>query len=158
MGISITSTMKLISGHCCVARRSIDLRTGVFSTSWAELISACFPGTPRWQLSATSLRATPGSKGWMTCPTRWASNLGNPAKWVTIVWLIQTTFATMISHVSFTAILLNALSCWCISLHLGNICRMIQQRNSMMLRNVSTDRCNQATGGGMNGYISWILS
>jgi len=89
---------------------------------------------------------------------RWASTLWNPAKCVTIVWLIQTTFTTMITHVSFTAILLTALTSSCNSLRSGNICRMLQQRNSMRLRNLSSQRWNQATGGGMNRYVSWISS
>jgi len=43
-------------------------------------------------------------------------------------------------------------------LDLGSICRKLQQTNSMMLRNISIQRYNQATGGGMNRYVSWILS
>jgi len=57
-----------------------------------------------------------------------------------IVWPIQITIATMISHISLTAILSNALSFSCNSLRSGNVCLMLQQRNSMMLRNVSTQR------------------
>jgi hypothetical protein len=44
------------------------------------------------------------------------------------------------THGSFTAILLNTLSSSCNSLRSGKICCMLQQRNSMMLRNVSTQR------------------
>jgi len=113
-------------------------------------------GTWWWQPSATSLCPTLHSKSWMTCPTSWASTLGNPAKFVTIVLPIQTTFATMITHISFTAILLNPLRSSCNRLRSGNICRMLQARNSMMLQNVSTERWNQATGGEMNSYVSWI--
>jgi len=138
--ISMSSTMKSIYGHRFLARRSIDLRTGASSTSSAQLLSTSFSGTLQWQPSVTSLRPTLYSNGWTKCPTLWPSTLGNPAKCVTIVWPIQTTFATMITHVSFTAILLNALSSSCNSLRSGNICRMHQQRNSMMLRNISAQR------------------
>jgi len=150
--------MKSIYGHRFLVRSSIDYRTGASSTTWAEELSTSFSGTLRWQPSATSLLRTLYSKGWTQCSTQWASSLRNPAKCVTIVWPIQTTFAMMITHVSFTAILLNALSSSCNSLRSGNICRMHWRRNSMMLRNVSTQRWNQATGGGMNRYVSWISS
>jgi len=79
-------------------------------------------------------------------------------KCVTIVWMIQTTCVMKITHISFTPILLNALSSSCNSLCSGNICCMLQQRNSMMLRNISTQGWNKAIGGGMNRYISWISS
>jgi len=84
--------------------------------------------------------------------------LGNPAKCVTIVWPIETTFVMMITHISSSAILLNALNSSFHSLRSGNICRMLQQRNSMMLRKVSTQRWNQATVGEMNRYVGWISS
>jgi len=77
---------------------------------------------------------------------------------VTIVWPIQPTFTMMITHVSSTPILFNALSSSCNSLRSGIICRMLQQRNSMMLRNVYTQRWNQVTGGRMYRYVSWITS
>jgi hypothetical protein len=49
-------------------------------------------------------------------------------------------FAAMITHILFTPILLNVLSSACISQHSGNISHMLQQSNSMMLRNSSTQR------------------
>jgi len=56
-------------------------------------------------------------------------DFGNQAKYVAIDRPIQTTFATMITHVSFTAILFYTLSSSCNSLHSANICCMLQQRN-----------------------------
>jgi hypothetical protein len=78
------------------------------------------------------------SKGWTKCPMQCVWTLRHPAKCVTTAWKIQATFATIIIHVSFSPILLNALSSSCNSLHEGNKCCMLQQRNSMMLRNVCT--------------------
>jgi len=60
--------------------------------------------------------------------------------------------------ISFPTILLNPLSSSCNSLRSENICCMLQQRNSMMIRNITTQKWNQATGAGMNRYISWITS
>ena len=74
----------------------------------------------------------------MKCLMRLASTLGNPATCVTIVWPIQTSFAMMIAHISFTALRLYALSSACNSLCSGNISHMLHQRNSMMLTNVTT--------------------
>jgi hypothetical protein len=101
---------------------------------------------------------TPYSKGWTKCPTWWASTLGHPAQCDSIVWLIKTTLATIITHVSFTAIILNALCSLCNSLRLRKTWCMLQQRNWMMLKNLSTQRWNRVTGGGMNRYISRISS
>jgi len=124
----------------------------------ARLKQSCYERTIQWQPSATSLCPTLDSKGWMKFSTCWALTLGNRAKCDTNVWPTQTTFPTIITHVSFTSILWNALSSSCNSLHSGNICCMLQQRNSMMLRNASTQRWNQVTGGGMNRNVSWIAS
>jgi len=145
--------MKLIHSHHDLARRRINECTGASSTVWAELQSIGISGTLQWQPSATSLHSTLHSKGWMKCPTQWASTHGNPAKFATIFWPIQTTFAIMITYVSFTTILLNALSSICNSLHSGNICHMVLQRNSTMLRNISTQRWNKGTWGGTNGML-----
>jgi len=60
------------------------------------------------------------------------------AKRVIIVGPIESTFATMITYVAFNAIMLNALSYSYNSLRSGNICCMLQHRNSMVLRNIST--------------------
>ena len=122
------------------------------------MVSTSSSGSLQWQLSATSLCPTLYSKGWTKCPSRWALTFRNRAKCVTIVWLFQIIFATMITHVSPTAMQLNTLSSLCNSLHSGNICHMLPQKNSMMLRYVYTQRWNQATGGGINRYVSWILS
>jgi len=150
--------MKLIYRHSFLARRSIDWRTGAPNTTWAVLLSTSFSGTLQWQLPVTSLCPTLYWNGWTKCPTRWASTYGNPAKCVTIVWSIQTTFMMMITHVSFTSIQLKAFNASRNSLRSGNICLMLEQRNSMMLRNISTERWNPAMCGGMNRYISWIWS
>jgi len=150
--------MKLIYGDHVLARRCINWRTAASSTTWAELLSTSFSGTLRWQPSATWLRPTLYWKGWMKRPTRWASTVGNQANCIRIVWPIQTTFATMITNISFSAILLNALCFSCNRLRLGNICCILQQRSLLMLRNISTQRWNQATGGGTKRNISWILS
>jgi len=158
MSVWISSTMKLSYHHHVVSRRSIDSRSRASITTRSEPLSTSLSGTLRWQPSATSLRPTLYSNGWMKCPMWWASTLGTLAKCVTIGWSIKTTFATRITHVSSTTILLNALSSSCNSLRSGNICRMLQQRDSMMVRNGSTQKWNQVTGGGMNRYLSWISS
>jgi len=158
MIILISLTMKLIYGHRFLARWSCDSRTGVSSTTWAELLSTIFSGTLQCQLSPTSLHPTLYLKAWTKCPTWWAWTLANPEESNTMVWPIQTSFATMNTHICSTAILLNEVSFSCNSLGAGIICRMLQQRNSMMLRNLSTQRWNQVTGGAMNRYISWIAS
>jgi len=75
-----------------------------------------------------------------------------------ILWPIRTFSAMMIAHVSFTTIQLNALSSSYIILSLGILCHMLQQRISMMLRNVSTQRWNQVTVGGLHRYVSSISS
>ena len=147
-----------LPGKSLPTRRCIDQCTGASSTTWAEQLSRNGSRTLRWQLSTTSLRPTLSLKGSTKCSMRWASTLGNLANCITIIWPIQTTFMTTITHVSFTALLLNALSSSSYSLHSGNICCMLQQRNSMTLRNVHTQRWNQVTCGGMNRYISWISS
>jgi len=151
-------TMTLIYHHRFLAGSSVDWRTGASSTTWAELQSTSFSGTVRWQPLATSLLLTINSKAWTYCPTQWATTLANLAKCVTIVWPIQTTFATMITHVSSTAILLRALSSSFNSLWSGKICHMLQQWKSMMLRNISTQRWNESTCGRMNRYGSSISS
>jgi len=150
--------MKLIHRHYCLVRRSIDQPTGAWSITWAELLYTSCSGTLRWRLSPTSLHPTWESWGWTKCPARWALTVGNLAKCVIFISPIQTTLATIITHVSFTTYLLNALFTSCNSLCWGNICRMLQERISMMLKNISTQRCNQATGGGMTKYVSWISS
>jgi len=158
MSIVISSTVKLIYGQHIVARRSIDQRTGVSSSTRAALLLPGISGTLRRQPSATSLCLTLYSEDWTRCPARWALTLGNPAKCVRIIWPIQTTFATMITYIAFTAILLNALSAPCNSLRSGNMCHMLPRRNSMMLRNVSTQGWNQSTSSGLNMFVSWISS
>jgi len=58
----------------------------------------------------------------------------------------------------FITILLSSLSSSCNILYSQNICHMLQQLNSMMLTNLSTQRLNNTTGGGMNRYLSRIAS
>jgi hypothetical protein len=156
MSISISSTLKCICGHRFLGRRSIEYCTGASSTAWVEVLPMSFSGTLWWQLSASSLCPTLYSTGCTKCPTRWASTLENVAMYVGIVGPIQTTFAIMITHVSFTPIRLNAFSWSCNTLRSGNICRMLQQRNWLMLRIVSTRRWKQVTGGAMNRYVNSI--
>jgi len=153
-----SSTVELIYGYYFLGRRSSDLRTDASSTTWVELLSTRFTGTSQWQLSATSLLPTHCSKGWTKLPAQWASTHGNRAKWVTIVRPFQTTFVTMITHVSSAAIVFNLLSSSFNSLRSGNMCRMVQQWNSIILRNVSTQGWNRVTAGGMNMYVIWISS
>jgi len=111
-----------------------------------------------WQPSATSLHPTLYSKSWSKCPMRWALTIENQANCVTIIQPIQTIFAAKIAHCFFSAILFIALSSSCNNLRSGNICHLLQYRNSMMLRNISTQSWIQPTGGGMNGYVRPILS
>jgi len=145
--------IKWIYGHQFVSWRSSHLPTGVSSTTWAELVSTSLSGTLWWQPSATSLCPTLYSKGWRNCLTRWALTLGIRANCVTIIWPTQTTFATIILQVPFTAILLNALSSLCNSLRSDNICCMLQYRNSTMVGNVSTQRWHLVTGGGISRHV-----
>jgi len=121
----------------------------------AELLSMSFSGILRSQQSATSLWPTLYSKRWTKCPTRLVSTLGHLAKCVTIFRPIPSTFTMMIWEVSFTPIQSNALSSSCNSLHPGKICDMLQQRNSILLRNVSTQRWKQATGGWMSRLVEY---
>jgi len=122
------------------------------------MLSTSISGTLQWQPSATPLCPTLYSKGCMKCPSPKALPLANMAKWVRIVWLMQTLSTTMISHFSTTAILLNVLGSASNSLCSGNICHMLQQRNWMELRNMSAPRWNHATSSWMNRYFSSILS
>jgi len=94
--------------------------------------------------------------GSMKHPTWWALTVVNLPNCLTMVWLNQPTIMQMIPNISVTTISLNAFSSSCNSHCSGNICLMHQQRNSIMLRNVSTQRWNQASGGGMKTYVSWI--
>jgi len=73
-------------------------------------------------------------------------------------WLIQTTFVMMIKYSSATTIVVNALRSSCDSPCSGNLCHIHPLKNWMKLRNISTQRWHEATGGGMTSYISWILS
>jgi len=122
------------------------------------MLSMSFSGTLRWQPSTASLGPTLYSNCSMKCRTRCALTVGNRPQCGSIGWPIPTTFTMMIRQVSFTTILLNALWCSCNHLCSGNICHMVQRRNSMMMRNVSTPRWNQATGSGMNWHVSSFLS
>jgi len=127
-------------GKYFLPRRGIDSPTGASSTTRAKLYSTSFSRSLHWQPSETSIHPTVYSKGSTTCPTRWASSFGYRPKCDRITWPIQPTFAMMSTHISLTAILLNALTSSCSRLHLGNICHMLPQRNSMMLRNISSHR------------------
>jgi len=148
------STIKLIYGNCVLGRRSIDLRTGAWTTTWAELLWTSFSESLWWQPSATSLHCTVNWRGWMKCPTQWASILRFWSMCLAIVWPIQTIFKPIITHVSSTTIQLNVLNSSCNSLHSGNRCCMLQWTNSVKLRNIPTQRSNQATGCWMNRYFS----
>jgi len=154
--ILISSMMKSIYGYSFLTRRRIYQCTGASSATSAELLWTSFSGTLQWQLSETLLRPTLHSKGSTRYPMRWASTLGYQAKCVIAIWPIQTTFAMMITHVSFTTIVLNPLSSSYNNLRSGEVCCMVQQINSLKLRNVSNQRWNEATSGGMNRYVSWI--
>jgi len=78
--------------------------------SLSRVLSISFSETLWWQPSATSPCPTRSSKLSMQCCMQWASTVGNWAKCVTIVQPTQTIFLTKITHVCFTAILLNPLS------------------------------------------------
>ena len=158
MSIAISLTTNLIYGHDFLLRRSIEQPTGGSSTTWVDLLSTIISATLRWQQSATSFRPTLHSTGSTQYPMPWELTLGNSAKHRTIVWLNETIFSFIITYGLSMAILLNALSSSCNSLCSGNMWCMPQQMNSMMLMNISTQRWNQATGGGMNRYVSQISS
>jgi len=79
----------------------------------------------------------------MKCPMWWASTPGYPGLCTTISWQIQTIVAMMIILVLCNTILLNVLSSSCNSLHSGNICCMLQNKNEMIVRTVSTLRIKQ---------------
>jgi len=83
----------------------------------------------------------------------WALNLGNHANCNPVIWPIQTAFATMNMYIFSTSIQFNALRSVCNSLQLGNICHMLQYRNSTMLSNKRTQRWSQVTAGGMTWYV-----
>jgi len=101
--------MRYIYVHCVPTWKSIDWCTGVPGTIWVELLSTSFSETLWWKPSTTSLCARLYSKGWMKCPIQRALTNGIQAMCVTIVWPIQTTFPKIITHVSFTTILLNCI-------------------------------------------------
>jgi len=154
--ISICSTMKLLNCHRYFVSRCLKYCGGESSTTQPDVLSTSFSGTLRWQPSQISLRSTFYRNSCRKYPTPWASTMGHRAMCVTIIWRIQTTFRMMIKQVSLTANELNGICSLGDSLRSANIRCILQQRNSTILRNISTEKCNFMIGGDMNRYNSWV--
>jgi len=160
MCLVIPSMMELSDGHHALVWWNTDWRIAVASITWGELLLACISETLQWRLSATSLHSTICLKLRFKCPTGWELKLAIQAKSVMIVRPIWTTFVMNITDVWSTWTMLNEMGYSSNTLGSGDICHMVQQRNSVQEQNVATHRWNQIPGHGIlrfNSSLSWQL-